>query len=280
MARAATSTLTRTRLWWGAGASRQRLRRRLVVASVPATVVLLVVVAKLISVQIGGHSAITHYQERNTGALRGDISLLSWMNIIEADKVPFVEGDLAVLEGRLDDAEASFRAAMAGRDSCDVRVNLELVQETQGDVAVRYRDKDRARERYTTALELVQSAPSNCFEGNDDPSAERAEIRRTTEPRLLLKIEALDEPPLPENTPPPPENKPDESSENPDESNQNPDDSSENPDESSENPNDSNENPDDSNENPDDSNQNPDDSNQNPDDSNENPNDSSQKPNE
>ncbi|MCH9761747.1 MAG: hypothetical protein K0U75_14015 [Actinomycetia bacterium] len=232
--RAAMSTLTRTKLWWGGGSTRRRLRRRLVVASVPATVVLLVIVAKLISVQLGGHSAISHYEAHNTDALRQDINLLSWMNIIEAHKVPFAQGDLAVLEGRLDDAEAAFSAAMAGRDSCDVRINLELVQETQGDVAVRYRDKDRARGRYTTALALVQGARPNCFADNNDPNPERAEIRHTTEPRLLQKIEALDKPPPPPgqiDAPAPPKSNPDDGGEIPDDGGENPDDGGENSDE-------------------------------------------------
>jgi hypothetical protein len=196
--------LGRTRHWWRRGPARLRLRRRLVVCSVPVALVLLVAVAKMISVLLVGDSAVADFTRHDTEALRDDIDALSLMNVIEPAKVTFAQGDLAVLEGRLDDAEHAFSATLvrtpAGR-SCAVRVNLELVRETLGDLAARGGDKKVARQRYTSALDVVNAAPRHCFKANDDPNPDRRRIRDATAERLDDKITSLDRPPAP---PPPP----------------------------------------------------------------------------
>jgi hypothetical protein len=118
--------------------TRLRLRRRLVVLSVPAALVVLVAAAKMISVLLVGGAAVEAFAEHDTESLRDDINALAVLNVIEPQKIPFAQGDLAALEGRIDDAERAFSNALAGTsaaDSCAVRVNLELVRETQGDLA-------------------------------------------------------------------------------------------------------------------------------------------------
>ena len=49
-----------------------------------------------------------------------------------------------------------------------MRVNLELVRETQGDLAAPNGDTDKAKERYTSALQVVSDAPQGCFKDNGD----------------------------------------------------------------------------------------------------------------
>ena len=187
--------------WWRAGPSRLRLRRRLVVLSVVPALLLLVVIAKLISVQLVGSSAIGDFAHHDTEALRGDIRALSLLNVIEPQNVTFAQGDLAVLEGRLNDAERDFNSALAraAGDDCTARVNLELVRETLGDLAARSGDKANARQRYTSALEVVTGAPpaANCFKGNSDPNPDRCRIRDATPERLNDKLKSLDRPPAP-----------------------------------------------------------------------------------
>lgn len=197
-------TLWRVRSWWGRGPTRRRLRRRLVVFSVPAALVLLIAVAKMISVLLVGGDAVGDFARHDTESLRDDISALSLLNIIEPHKVPFAQGDLAVLEGRLEDADHAFSSALAGTppaDSCAVRVNLELVRETLGDLGARSGDKKLARQRYTGALDVVNTAAPHCFQDNNDPNPDRRRIRNATPERLKDKIESLDRPPAP---PPPP----------------------------------------------------------------------------
>jgi hypothetical protein len=192
--------------WWRAGPTRLRLRRHLVVLSVVPALLVLILTAKLISVQLVGTSAVDDFAHHDTDALRDDIKALSVLNIIEPQKVTFANGDLAVLEGRLDDAERNFSSAQAraAADDCTARVNLELVRETLGDLAARSGDKARARQRYTGALEVVTTAPepANCFRGDNDPNPDRRRIRDATPERLKDKLKSLERPPAPPPAPP------------------------------------------------------------------------------
>lgn len=199
--------VTRTARWWNTGPTRLRQRRRMVVFSVPAALGALALIAKLIAVQLVGGDAVDDFAHHDTDALRDDINSLSLLNIIESRKVTFARGDLAVLEGRLEDAERDFAAATAhppAGNPCDPRVNLELVRETLGDLAARSGDKKLARQRYTSALDAVTQAPepAHCFTGNQDPNQERRRIRNATPERLKDKLKSLDRPPPPPSAPP------------------------------------------------------------------------------
>jgi hypothetical protein len=193
--------------WWRSGPTRLRLRRRLVALSVVPALLLLVLIAKLISVQLVGSSLVDDFARHDTDALRDDIKTLSLLNIIEPQTITFANADLAVLEGRLEDAERDFNSALAGaaNDDCAARVNLELVRETLGDLAARSGDKAHARQRYTSALEVVTAAPAQakCFAGNADPNSDRRRIREATPQRLNDKLKSLDRPPAPPPGPPP-----------------------------------------------------------------------------
>jgi hypothetical protein len=184
--------------------TRVRLRRRLLLVSTPLAVVVLLVALKMISVVLAGNAAITDFRGRDTAALREDVAVLNVFNVIDPAKALFAAGDLAVLEHRLDEADTRFAAALSRTDparSCPVRINLQLVREVQGDTAVGDGKPDRARERYTTALAVINAAPTGCFAGNPDPDPERRALRSDAAARLGAKIAALNQPP----TPPPAE---------------------------------------------------------------------------
>ncbi|MXO38821.1 hypothetical protein C6W93_18585 [Mycobacterium kansasii] len=139
-----------------------RLRRRLVAYSSPIALVALLAVGKIISTMLTGDAAVSDFARHDIDALRADVATLSTLNVIEPGQAAYVAGDLAVLEGRLDDAERHFtdvldRSSNAG--SCPARVNLELVRETQGDLAARSADISRAEQRYNSALQLISGAP-------------------------------------------------------------------------------------------------------------------------
>jgi hypothetical protein len=174
--------------------SRLRLRRRLLVLSTPPAVVALVVAVKLISVVVAGQNAQQHYDDRAIADLRDDVSILRTLDVIQPATTDFAAGALAVLEDRLDAADAEFTQSLAGTAtdrSCPVRVNLELVRERQGDIAAWEARLDDARARYGSALTVIDDAPPACFSGNDDPDPDRRAVRADAAARIAAKLRAL-----------------------------------------------------------------------------------------
>ena len=187
--------------------ARLRLRRRLLIYSAPPTVAALFVVVKLISVVVAGDSAVSAFAGGDGNTVRADAAVLGVANLVEPAKAPFAAGAAAVLDDRLGDADTHFSAALARTDparSCPVRVNLELVRETQGDRAAAAGDRARADERYASALAVIGYAPHSCFSGNSDPDLQRQAIRRDAADRLAAKRAALKAPPPAVPPPPPP----------------------------------------------------------------------------
>jgi hypothetical protein len=189
---------------------RLRLRRRLLALSAPVVVLLVVTAIKLMSLAVVGDSAVSNFARGDGAALRADASRLGVLNLVEPARAPFAAGAADVLDGRLADADAHFSQALArtpGPQSCEVRINVELVRETQGDVEAAA-GRTAAAERYRSALGVVGDAPANCFEGNSDPLAERRRVRQDTADRLRAKLAFLQSVPPPQaagpNPPPPP----------------------------------------------------------------------------
>jgi hypothetical protein len=194
--------------------ARLRLRRQLLMYSAPLTAAALLIIVKLVSVVIAGNSAVTSFSHGDGGAVKVDAAVLGVANVVQPAKAPFAAGIAAVLEGRLEEGDTDFSAALArsgSARSCPEPVNLELVRETQGDRAAATKDRARADERYLSALAVVNQAPRSCFADNSDPDAQRHAIRRDTAVRLEAKRSALNAlppespaPPPPQATPPPP----------------------------------------------------------------------------
>lgn len=190
----------------GPAPARLRLRRRLLMVSTPFAIVLLACAVKLISVVVVGNSAQSQFDAGEIGALRRDVAMLQILNVVEPANAPFAAGGLAVLDGRLDAADAEFSQALARTDSarsCAVRVNLELVRERQGDIDAWEARLDNARERYDSALAVIADAPAECFEGNRDPDPPRQAVRQDAAARVTAKIAALGSV-APLSPPPPP----------------------------------------------------------------------------
>lgn len=191
--------------------ARVRLRRRLLIYSAPVAVGVLLTAIKLISVVIAGHSAAAHFAAGDADGLRRDVATLHLADVIEPQKARFAAGTLAVLDGRLTDADARFTEVLSGTaapHSCPVRINLELVRERRGDHAAWAGRPDAARERYRSALRIVDEAPPACFAGNTDPDPERRAVRADAAARLTAKLAGLGQPPPaappPPSAPPPP----------------------------------------------------------------------------
>ncbi len=178
--------------------------------------VVLLAAVKMISVVVAGNSAVTDFRDGDADALSADTSTLNALNVIEPAKAPFAAGTLAVLQGRLDEADAQFSEALSLTDaeqSCPVLVNLELVRERRGDIDGWEGRPDQARDLYRSALAIVQGAPGGCFENNTDPDPERRAVRNDTAARLAAKLAGLNvapppPPPAPPPAPPPPPSAP------------------------------------------------------------------------
>jgi hypothetical protein len=159
----------------------------------------------MIAAGIISNSAAADFSRHDIESLRDDVSLLQKFDVFDPAKTAFAAGDLNVLEGRLQDADARFGDALAltgFERSCPVRINLLLVRETLGDLATRAGEKNDAERRYADAMTLAQQAPANCFDGNSDPNEDRQAIRADSVPRLQRKIDALHRPPEPSSPPP------------------------------------------------------------------------------
>jgi hypothetical protein len=188
-------------------------RTRLLLFSAPVAVVLLLAVLKLTSVVIAGESAGSHFADRDADALRGDVAVLSFLNVVQPEKAAFAAGDLAVLDDRLEDADRQFSAALAltePSESCPVRTNLEFVRETTGDRAASVFDTGSALTWYRNAQAIVDEAPDGCFAGSTDPDEQRRDLLDGAVARLNGKIDAAlaasppPPPPPPGGAPPPP----------------------------------------------------------------------------
>lgn len=187
--------------------SRLALRKRLILFSAPLALIALIAAVKLVSVVVAGNSAVANFRDGDADGLGGNSSTLNTLNVIERAKAPFTAGTAAVLQGRLDEADARFSEALAltaAEESCPVLVNLELVRERQGDIDGWEGRTDQARQRYQSALAIVAGAPAGCFADNTDPDTERRAVRNDTAPRLEAKIDGLDNAPPPPPPPPPP----------------------------------------------------------------------------
>ena len=192
---------------------RKRLRRRLLVFSMPVAIVVLLASIKLWTVVFAGESARSAFARGDADGLRSDVATLNVLDVVEPATTLFAAGDLAVLNDRLPDADANFSGALARTapgDSCPVRVNLELVRETMGDRAFAAFDTDRAIAAYRNALAIVSGAPGGCFAGSTDADEQRRAVLDGAAPRLAGKLDAAlaaappPPPPPPAAAPPPP----------------------------------------------------------------------------
>lgn len=149
------------------GPRRKVLRRRLVLFSILPALVLVAIGAKLVTMVAYGHAAKSDYLEFDAYALADDVRVLKSVNVIDSYKAYFAEGDRYVLEGKLSDAQAEFTTSLSlvdPEDSCPVRINLEVVLETQGDLKSAENHRDEATPFWLEALTTVQEAPEGCFD--------------------------------------------------------------------------------------------------------------------
>lgn len=183
--------LHRVKGFFSQGPHRRVLRRRLVLLSLLPALVLLAVGAKLVTMVAYGSAAKSDYLEFDSRALADDVRVLKSVNVIDSYKAYFADGDRYALEGKLSDAQAEFTTSLSlvdQEDSCPVRINLEVVLETQGDLKSADNRRDEAKPLWQEALKTVREAPGGCFDTKTEPDEVVRKHLNETEQRLLDKL--------------------------------------------------------------------------------------------
>ncbi|SLF39531.1 Uncharacterised protein [Mycobacteroides abscessus subsp. abscessus] len=204
------SILVLVQRFFSEGPSRKVLRRRLVALSVLPALLLLGFAVKLIVMVSTGYAAQSNYLAYDSYSLRDDVRILKSWNIINSYKAYFTEGDRYVLEGRLAEAETEFKESLKRVDppeSCPVRINLEVVLETRGDLKSADHKRDDAKKFWEEALAVTREAPAGCFNTTSEPDEAVRKHLNETEQRLLDKLKdppATSASPSPTTSPSPP----------------------------------------------------------------------------
>lgn len=186
---------------------RRRVARRVaVVATIPLLVVALALGAKLLSMYAFAYSSAAAYAAGDypgtTQAARGQKPL----NFFEPYKAPFNVGVGLAASDDLAGARAAFEEALAlatGLEQCAVRVNLAIVIERTGDLALAADDGGAARAAWQEALLVMMEAPEGCRtpEADDvspDPDQNMTDTMDEEEQRLREKLQDSTAPTPPE----------------------------------------------------------------------------------
>ena len=154
-----------------ARAARLRLRRRMILWSLPIAVLLLLVAVKLLSVVALGEQARAAFAGGNITGVDSAASRLGVVNVVEPHKAPFARGDARVLAGDYDGARVAFEEAMAlaprdSQDQCQIRVNLVQSLLRLGQAARQTGGPHAATPYANRVDEVVEGAPQGCFQGS------------------------------------------------------------------------------------------------------------------
>ena len=154
-----------------ARAARLRLRKRLILWSLPFVVLLALVATKLLTMVSLGDEALRSYTAGNVTGTEDAAKRLGFLNLIEAHKAPFARGDARVLAGDYDGARAAFEESLVlapqdSREACQIRVNLALSLEKLGQAAQNAGHADQAKQYFDRVQQVVNEAPPSCFEGD------------------------------------------------------------------------------------------------------------------
>ena len=154
-----------------ARAARLRLRKRLVVWSLPFVVVLALVATKLLTMVALGDEALRSYTAGNVTGTEDAAKRLGFLNLIEAHKAPFARGDARVLAGDYDGARAAFEESLALAphrtlaSACQIRVNLSLSLEKLGQAAQNAGQADQAKQYFDRMQQVVKRRAARLLRG-------------------------------------------------------------------------------------------------------------------
>lgn len=165
--------------------------------------------AALVSGAFLAHPVVVHwgqsaYEEEAFASAANRFSFIESVNVYEGYRAPFNRGTSLMQAGELAEArEPLFEALEAAPqdESCQVRFNLVLTIERQGDDAVRQMNATTAVLLYEEALALIEE--DDCDRSPTQDEHEQLEEARI---RIEQKLEQLQ----PDGEPPPPDQNPDE----------------------------------------------------------------------
>lgn len=182
---------------------RRRIRRWVVIGTLPLTIAAVILVAKMLTMYAFAHQSITSYvvddYSGSTAAARGQ----EFLNWFEPYKAPYNVGTALAGAEELDAARAKLEEALPlayGLEVCAVRVNLAIVVERLGDDALKEGDGLTATELYGQALLITAETPQECNsseadEQSPDPDRSMSETLEDLQSRLQEKQQLTQQPP-------------------------------------------------------------------------------------
>ena len=196
-------------------------RRRLLLASAPLVLLLVLIAARLISLNAVHDQTLAGYQAGNKARTLTWGERQGWVNVVERFRASFAIGDAHVLSGHFGLARPWFEEAFelvpkGGIEECKVRVNLGLTYEALGDEASARERTDEARQFYEKGLAVTRERPPLCDapEGGETgeqlgQAEQRMEEKNQPQPGEEEQPAPEPSPPTPQPTPiPDPENAP------------------------------------------------------------------------
>lgn len=189
-----------------ANRTRRRVRRILFLVSLPFLLVALALCGKVLSMYAFAHQSASAYAEgeyaATAQAARGQLPF----NWFEPYKAPFNVGVGLADGGDLAGARLAFEESLGlahGVQQCAVRINLAIVLERTGDLALLASDRAAAVAAWQEAMFVVQEAPEDCdfpeaAKETPDSSREPADEMDEQEERLREKLEDSAEEPQPQ----------------------------------------------------------------------------------
>jgi hypothetical protein len=145
----------------------RRRRRRLVLASLPVAVLLVLVATRLLTLNLVHDRTLEAYTGGDAERAMTWAQRQGWVNVVEQFRAPFAVGDAHVLTGHYALARPSFEEAFAlvpkgGVDDCKVRVNLGLTYEALGDDAKARERTDEWKQFYDKGIRITKERPPLC----------------------------------------------------------------------------------------------------------------------
>ncbi|MFS0853365.1 tetratricopeptide repeat protein [Microbacterium sp. 179-I 3D4 NHS] len=174
---------------------RRRVRRWLLLALLPVTLVGLLFVGKLLSMYAFAHQAISAYVVDDYAGSEAAAHGQEFLNWFEPYKAPFNVGTARAGAEQLPEARADLEEALdlaRGLEVCGVRINLALVIERMGDAAREAGDGAGAAQLYGEALTVVIETPEECDsdqaqDQSSDPNRDMSDTLDESEDRLKQK---------------------------------------------------------------------------------------------
>lgn len=171
----------------------RRLRRRLILFSLPVVIVIFAIAVKLIAMTILGALAAAAYARDDFSQAANLSRAQTVLNIIDPWKPHYNTGTALARQGLLDNARSELERALelaAPDQQCPVRVNLALTIEMQGDAVVAASGKTPpAIDLYQQALAVIQGSDQSCFNPPPPGQPETADPLTESEQRVKAKLD-------------------------------------------------------------------------------------------